>query len=69
MFFLALSLIPLIIVSVFAFIQSQNALREITTVKLKLLAKHNSATIVDGLEVAKRYYSHEQQCRIPIHGT
>jgi methyl-accepting chemotaxis protein len=54
MFFLALSLIPLIIVGVFAFIQSQNALREKTTEHLQMLANNNTATIKDWLESRKK---------------
>jgi len=54
MFFLALSLIPLIIVGVFAFIQSQNALREKTTNQLQMLANNNTATIKDWLESRKK---------------
>lgn len=54
LFFLALSLIPLIIVSVFAFLQSQTALRDKTTEQLQMAAKNNSATIIDWLESRKK---------------
>ena len=52
--FLSLSLIPLIIVSIFAYIQSSNALREKTTEQLELTAKSNSSTITNWLDFRKR---------------
>lgn len=52
--FLSLSLIPLIIVSVFAFFQSQNALRAEITDQLQKAANNNSANIIDWLESRKK---------------
>jgi methyl-accepting chemotaxis protein len=54
LFFLGLSLIPLIIVSIFAFLQSQNALRAKTNEQLQKLATNNSANIEDWLESRKK---------------
>jgi len=54
LFFLALSLIPLIVVSVFAYFQSQNALRESITNQLQEAADNNSANISDWLESRKK---------------
>ncbi len=54
MYFLALSLIPLIIVGVFAFLQSQNALKDKTTEQLQMTATNNAATITDWLDSRKK---------------
>ncbi len=52
--FLSLSLIPLIIVSIFAFVQSQNSLRAEITEKLREASANNAANIVDWLDSRKK---------------
>jgi methyl-accepting chemotaxis protein len=51
--FLGLSLIPLIVVSVIAFIESQNALRDRSTSEMQRLAANNAGTIEDWLTSRK----------------
>jgi methyl-accepting chemotaxis protein len=53
LFFLGLSLIPLLVVSIFAFIQSQSALQENTTKEIQRLASNNAANIEDWLKSRK----------------
>jgi methyl-accepting chemotaxis protein len=54
LFFLGISMIPVITVSVIALIQSENALRVKTTEQLQLAAKNNSANITDWLDSRKK---------------
>jgi methyl-accepting chemotaxis protein len=54
MFFLAISMIPLLTVSALSYIQSQNALHAITTEQLDKAAKNNSANITDWLDSRKK---------------
>ncbi len=56
LFFLGLSLIPLIIVSIFAFLQSQNALSAKTTEELQEAATNNAATLKIGWKVGKKIF-------------
>lgn len=54
LYFLGISMIPLLTVSILAYIQSQNALREKTIEQLDEAAKNNSANITDWLESRKK---------------
>jgi methyl-accepting chemotaxis protein len=54
LFFLGISMIPVITVSIIALLQSQNALRTKTTDQLQLVAKNNSANISDWLDSRKK---------------
>ena len=54
LFFLGISMIPLLTVSILSYLQSQNALREKTIEQLDEAAKNNSANITDWLDSRRK---------------